>query len=324
MMKTDDRVVAVVVTYNRKELLKECLSAVLGQTRPVSRLVVVDNASTDGTKAALEEAGFLAKDRVEYLPLAQNLGGAGGFYHGMKHVVETLPYDFIWIMDDDTIPTPTCLEELLRARARVQEKAPETKVSFLASTVRGMQQEPMNMPDIDFRPGASGYAQWDEFLAEGLVRISKATFVSILVSQGAVRSCGLPWHGFFIWGDDSEYTNRIVKGFGPAYYVAKSLAIHKRKASGGISIAAETNPSRLRMLWYHYRNQVILGVAAYGYLNAFRGALQRTWQNRRAFFSKNFALKFRAIVLGSCSGFWAYRSYRAFVKAQVRKSEPNP
>lgn len=321
---TENRIVAVVVTYNRKELLKECLSAILGQTRLVSRLVVVDNASTDGTKAALEEAGFLANDRVDYLPLSQNRGGAGGFYHGMKHVVETLPYDFIWIMDDDTIPTPTCLGELLKARAKIREKSPETKVSFLASTVRGMQQEPMNMPDVDFRPGASGYAQWDEFLAEGLVRISKATFVSILVSEGAVRGFGLPWYGFFIWGDDSEYTNRIVKGFGPAYYVAKSLSIHKRKASGGISIAAETNPGRLRMLWYHYRNQVILGVAAYGYLNAVRGALQRIWQNRRAFFSRHFALKFRALVLGSCAGFWAYKPYRAFVKAQIRKGEQNP
>lgn len=315
---TENRIVAVVVTYNRKELLKECLSAILGQTSPVSRLVVVDNASTDGTKVALEEAGFLANDKVEYLPLSQNLGGAGGFYHGMKHVVETQPYDFIWIMDDDTIPTLTCLEELLKAREMIREKLPETKVSFLASAVRGMHQEPMNMPDVDFRPGASGYAQWDEFLAEGLVRISKATFVSILVSEGAVRSCGLPWYGFFIWGDDSEYTNRIVKGFGPAYYVAKSLAIHKRKTSGGISIAAETDSRRLRMLWYHYRNQVILGVAAHGYLNAFRGALQRIWQNRKAFFSKNFVLKFRAIVWGSCCGFAAYRSYRAFWATQIR------
>lgn len=177
------------------------------------------------------------------------------------------------------------------------------------------------MPDVDFRPGASGYAQWDEFLTEGLVRISKATFVSILVSEGAVRSCGLPWHGFFIWGDDSEYTHRIVKGFGPAYYVAKSLAIHKRKASGGISIAAETNPGRLRMLWYLYRNQIVREIAAYGYLKAFRGTLQRIWQNRRALFSKHFALKFRAIVLGSCSGFGAYKSYRAFLKTQVRAGE---
>lgn len=320
----NNRVIAVVVTYNRKELLKECLSAILVQTSPVSRLVIVDNASTDGTKAALEEAGFLANDRVEYLPLSQNLGGAGGFYHGMKHVVETLPYDYMWIMDDDTIPTSTCLEELLKAREMILGRSPETKVSFLASTVRGMQQEPMNMPDVDFRPGASGYAQWDEFLTEGLVRISKATFVSILVSEGAVRSCGLPWHGFFIWGDDSEYTHRIVKGFGPAYYVARSLAIHKRKASGGISIAAEMNPGRLRMLWYLYRNQVVREIAAYGYLKAFRGTLQRIWQNRRALFSKHFALKFRAIVLGSCSGFWTYKSYRAFLKTQIRKSELNP
>ena len=44
---------AVVVTYNRKEELARCIKAVLGQIFPVSDLLIVDNASTDGTTGYL-------------------------------------------------------------------------------------------------------------------------------------------------------------------------------------------------------------------------------------------------------------------------------
>lgn len=50
-----EKVCAVIVTYNRKELLRECLKAVLGQTRPPDHILVVDNASTDGTLEMLRE-----------------------------------------------------------------------------------------------------------------------------------------------------------------------------------------------------------------------------------------------------------------------------
>ena len=49
-----ERVCAVVVTYNRVELLRECLTALESQTRPVDRILVVDNKSTDGTPEIVE------------------------------------------------------------------------------------------------------------------------------------------------------------------------------------------------------------------------------------------------------------------------------
>lgn len=44
-----DKVIAVVVTYNRKKLLLECLDAIFQQTYSISRLILIDNCSTDGT-----------------------------------------------------------------------------------------------------------------------------------------------------------------------------------------------------------------------------------------------------------------------------------
>ncbi|GAA6756682.1 hypothetical protein Thermus77420_21580 [Thermus thalpophilus] len=103
-----DRVCAVIVTHNRKELLRECLRAVLAQTRPVDHILVVDNASTDGTADMLREEF----SQVEVLRLPENQGGAGGFHEGMKRAYE-LGYEWMWLMDDDALPSRTALEELL-------------------------------------------------------------------------------------------------------------------------------------------------------------------------------------------------------------------
>ena len=125
------RVHAVVVTYNRKELLKECIDAILNQSVPVEKLILIDNNSTDGTNEYLEEYGYMKNPVIEYKRLSENIGGAGGFYEGMKLARSYSP-DWIWIMDDDTVPTASCLEELLKAK-----KVIKGKVSFLASAVRG-------------------------------------------------------------------------------------------------------------------------------------------------------------------------------------------
>ena len=109
-----ERVCAVIVTYNRKALLKECLEAVLAQTRPPDHVLVVDNASTDGTAEMLREEF----PQVEVLRLPENQGGAGGFHEGMKRAYEE-GFDWLWLMDDDTIPRPEALEALLERFAEV-------------------------------------------------------------------------------------------------------------------------------------------------------------------------------------------------------------
>ena len=73
---SDPRVIAVVVTFNRLALL-ERLVAELRRTTGLTEVVVVDNASTDGTGEWL--AG---QDDVHGVTLGENLGGAGGFHEG--------------------------------------------------------------------------------------------------------------------------------------------------------------------------------------------------------------------------------------------------
>ncbi len=242
---------AVVVTFNRKQMLTDTLDAILNQTYPVNKVILVDNKSTDGTIELLQEKGYLELPQLEIVALESNTGGAGGFYAGMKRSRDLSEADWVWIMDDDVEPEPNCLEELIKAA-----NALPSRVSFLASSIRGLKDEPMNVPKLP-KGMSTGYVDWYKYLDEGIVRISKATFVSLLINMDAVRKCGLPWAPFFIWGDDSEYTQRIIRDYGPAFMVGRSKAIHKRKSADALSIVKEDNPNRINMFFYYYRNNLI-------------------------------------------------------------------
>ncbi|MFL5780289.1 MAG: glycosyltransferase, partial [Thermoleophilaceae bacterium] len=109
-------VVALVVTYNRRDLLMGCLEGVFGQSRPPDRVFLVDNASTDGTPELLRERGFLDRPELTYLRLAENLGSSGGFAEGVRAAREP-ESDWLWLMDDDSQAEPDTLERLLAAAA---------------------------------------------------------------------------------------------------------------------------------------------------------------------------------------------------------------
>src|SRR5947207_1705698 len=107
---TAPRVCAVIVTYNRLGLLKDALAAVRHQSRRPDTIIVVDNGSSDGTGlwlAAQTDAAF-------HVITQPNLGGSGGFYTGMLAAYET-GADWLWCMDDDTIPDRDCLVQILAA-----------------------------------------------------------------------------------------------------------------------------------------------------------------------------------------------------------------
>lgn len=244
-------IAAVVVTYNRKELLKENLVAVFGQTVPVRYVVVVDNHSTDGTEEWVR-GEYGTRPELVYLRLEENIGGAGGFHEGIRYTAEQLDADYVWLMDDDTIPGEAALENLLRVFERVPGP-----VGYAASNVRSVDGVPMNVPIIDLSMGKNDYQVWGEYLHEHCVRITSATFVSILVPMDAVRKLGYPVRWFFIWGDDMEYTLRLTRYYGPAYVAGDSIAVHKRTGGRTLSPFAEKDPERMRNGYYYFRNSVI-------------------------------------------------------------------
>lgn len=246
-------IAAVVVTYNRKILLKECLESLLMQTHPLDSIILVDNASTDGTRDYLKANGILQKKEISYIRLEKNSGGAGGFYEGIKFCYEN-GYDWLWLMDDDTIPAKDALEKLLDSRKYLNHE----KVGFLCSNVKNQSLLPMNIPEVTNKNSANGYYRWPQYLEYGLVEVDSATFVSVLIPKETINKVGYPCKEFFIWGDDVEYTLRITKYYGNSYIVGNSIVIHKRESGALLSIVNETNINRIKMFYYSYRNNLIV------------------------------------------------------------------
>jgi len=251
-------VCAIVVTHNRRELLRGCLAALAGQCRGPDRVLVVDNASCDGTAAMVRQD----YPHVDLLALATNEGGAGGFHEGMKRA-HAEGAEWLWLMDDDTIVRPDALAELLAAPARLDGPAPPT---LLASTVvwRDGRVHPMNFPS----PERTRMELVVDGAERGLMPLRFATFVSLLVHRGAVDRHGLPLKHFFIWSDDVEYTSRAVLAGEPGYLVPSSVALHDTETA---HTAQSAPPARF---YYHVRNTVfmILGPG-----RPPRDRLLRTW-----------------------------------------------
>lgn len=289
------KVSVVVVTYNRKKLLKECVNAILNQTFKINKLIIIDNNSTDNTYSELENSGIINNKLVKYVKLEKNIGGAGGFHEGMKIAYEEKS-DWVWIMDDDTIPNKDCLENLIKSLNVINDR----KISFLASAIYGENGETMNVPQIDTDVEKNGYQGWYKNLQDGIVRIKEATFVSLLINNQAIEKCGLPIKDYFIWGDDTEYTRRISKYYGKAYFIGNSKAIHKRKNAKNLTIINEEDANRMKNYYYMIRNNLINAKLYRGAKGIIKTLLEDIILSFKVLFTKNKCKtkKFKTIYKG--------------------------
>lgn len=240
------RVAAVVVTYNRLALLQETLAGLEAQTRAPDEIIVIDNASDDGTEQML-------RDRVSSLPttvrrLPTNTGGAGGFSAGVRLAYEH-GHDGMWLMDDDTVPQPEALEHLVVALDDAEDRL-GARPSFACSLVLWKDGSlcEMNTPEPTW--------DWARPLTLGATytQMKSCSFVSALVTREAVHACGLPSANFFIWYDDAEYTQRLTK-FRPGIFVPESKVNHMLPQNRGVNFGDVTEAN----LWkfeYGVRNQI--------------------------------------------------------------------
>ena len=234
-----NNVAAIVVTYNRKELLKKCIEKLKSQTVSLD-ILVIDNASTDGTN----ELFYKEVDGLHYFNTGSNLGGAGGFYFGIKKAVE-FGFKYLWILDDDTMPTENALEMFLQ-----KDKELNGEYGFLTSKVLWKDESicAMNVQKI------TKWRQLKDCSKEQTVQY--ASFVSLFMKSDTVEKVGLPYKEFFIWADDWEYTRRISKTK-KCYFIPQSVVHHWCNTNVGANIIT-TESNRMDRFKYMYRNDVVM------------------------------------------------------------------
>ncbi|HIQ51524.1 MAG TPA: glycosyltransferase [Nautiliaceae bacterium] len=234
-MNKQEKVCAIVVTYNRKNHLIKCLEAILNQTRPVDAIYIIDNASTDGTPELLKEKGFI-KDLppkklnkpwekkfkknnipIYYVRINENTGGAGGFYEGIKRAYEK-GYDWFWLMDDDGIPDIKCLETLLKYKEKGDFLAP------LVIDINKKNELSFGIWDVENKKIIKNVHDVKKEIYEKTAN----PFNGILISKKLVSKIGLPKKEMFIWGDEKEYLLRALKNNFNVLTISKAIHYHPK------------------------------------------------------------------------------------------------
>lgn len=259
------RVVAVVTTHNRLAQLRRTLAHLLAA--PVLHLaavVVVDNASDDGTGAFLAS---IPDPRLHVLHMARNTGGAGGFAAGLDHARARFDPDWYLIMDDDARPLPDALARFHASDLRGWD------------AVAGAVYDPagricdINRPTYDpfasvvkflrtLRAGREGFHLGPKDYAGGVpVPIDGASFVGLFLSRRGLALGGLPEARLFVYADDALQTLRLSRAGGRIVFLPDVRFEHDYAAT-----APGQSGRPLWKVYYRHRNALILYRHAAGWL----------------------------------------------------------
>ena len=234
------RVAATLLTRDRRDLLRQAVQAVLAQERPVDEVIVVDNASSDGTPEMIAEEF----PEVTVVALPENQGATGGFYEAIAAGLRK-GADWLWLLDDDSFARPTALGELLEALRRLDGGPPPAVLSSRVEWKDGGL-HPMNLPVI--RPDDG--QEFRDALECGLLPIRAASWVSLMLSREAIERAGMPLRQFFYQADDIEYTARILRD-ARGYFVPHSVVEHS-------TATKHTAVDDDHRFYYHVRNTLLM------------------------------------------------------------------
>lgn len=221
-------VAVVIVTYNRKELLCNCIDSLLVQKNAANVIYIVDNNSTDGTKQHLVDQGYLNSNKICYELLQSNIGGAGGFSYCLNKAFNE-KHDYYYLMDDDGIPTVNALDILIN-------NAKKYDIHYINSLVIDVDDHKMLSFGLNNK-GKKIYTFNDvQNINEDILYGTASPFNGLILSHKLVEKIGVPKKEMFIWGDEAEYMMRTqAAGFKVATALT-SIHYHPRNKKPGIKI----------------------------------------------------------------------------------------
>ncbi len=235
-----EKVIAVVVTYNRMQLLEECIKALQSQTRKPDTILVINNGSTDNTEY------WLRNQKNIHFITQKNTGSGGGFSTAIKEAYN-MGATWVWCMDDDGYPKADALQQLLDAdngSLRLMNCAvinKENKKDFVWKTDKYK-----NIEEVDTD------------IIEGIGH----PFNGTLIHRNIIERVGVPGKQYFIWGDETEYYYRITKQSQiPVCTVAKSIHYHPATA---FSLKQEWDFKSGWKMYYYIRNRFHIHNAKFG------------------------------------------------------------
>lgn len=276
MKSSKKEVCAAIVTFNRKFLLERCISNILSQIYPISRIIVVDNNSTDGSQQYIEDklGSALSKNNINlvWIRLNQNVGGAGGFNKAVEEYLRGKE-DFLWLMDDDGFPNASTLTKLLEYANDNCYIGPLVLSDSDKNTLTFPLRLPGSLKTLDTLDDISN----DSDVINGIV----LPFNGTLISKSVVEKIGLPKKEYFIWGDEVDYTERARKAQASIFTVKSALFYHPKARNVGNPMffgkLRFNDPDSDLKLYCYCRNNFVNQKKYKGTLRAFLFVGKATW-----------------------------------------------
>jgi rhamnopyranosyl-N-acetylglucosaminyl-diphospho-decaprenol beta-1,3/1,4-galactofuranosyltransferase len=255
-MNYPSQVFAVVVTYNRRNLLEKCINALLMQTATLCCILVINNASTDDTHDWIQTSGLTQHPRFAYRLESENLGGAGGFAVGMQTALE-MGADWVWMMDDDAEPDVYALEQLLKVATETGNVHGSLAVSGANTAWRIHLLGNSSEQVVERAKDIPAYAQ-----------VAFLPFLGFMIHRHLIDKVGLPDADFFIAADDAEYCSRIQQSGAKIIIVGTSRINHPKSDSYLVKIFWRQFLCLRLLPWKRYydtRNRILIAKKYYGY-----------------------------------------------------------
>lgn len=201
------KIAVVIVTFNRIKDLQITLNRYDTLTKKPDYIIIIDNASTDGTKDYLSSWIEINSSYVKMVHTCEeNIGGAGGFSEGAK-IASELDCDFVFFSDDDALPEVDVLEKLERFYV---DHANENIAALCTSVQYNGKIQRLHRWRIErkFFKIIHYYPDEREYEKESFP-VDVFTFVGSLIKTSVIKSIGFPRAEYFIYNDDYEYSLRV-------------------------------------------------------------------------------------------------------------------
>ena len=190
----------VIVTYNRLDKLKKCIENASNQNISAHHIIIINNASTDGTTNFLGEESFRQMPYV-IVNMPENTGGAGGFAKGVE-IARQLRDDWVLLIDDDAMLKKDYVEEILKNKD-------SDVLAYSGSVLEADKLSLYHRRRVRLSPTyAEVDVSVDEYKKE-YFDYDLSSFCGLFISMNLINKIGLPKRDFFIWYDDTEYSLRI-------------------------------------------------------------------------------------------------------------------
>lgn len=244
--KSEEICIAVVVTYNRPNLLLKVIDSLKNQSVSLDKIIIIDNCCDIHVKDIVQTSSL-----VNVYRSSKNEGGAGGFTKGIS-IAREAKADWIWTMDDDASPDSNALKELLKAKKSIKNKS---KIGALCCSVYEMGEYAyFHQKKYNFKFGIEKFVKLNpnQLNSNNCFDIDITSFVGLFISSKAIKKIGLPTKEFFISHDDMEYSLRLKSKNFSIFLVPSSRIWHD--VEGKSRLANDFSPRH----YYNIRNHIFV------------------------------------------------------------------